>query len=276
MLNPKEIANALPLATEGPANSIKVGSIVTKGHIRVSRKPGLQVVTTPAPLSRPIAATNTDVETPAVAASNPIPGAADLGRLGDTRLPASPKPSVCDTSPADGPPMKLIKLIAAAAVSTLAAITLTFLQFSGPEKEPSGQRSASFLSSNPVIAAADARTLPTTATAMTSGSAGRDGADLVAQMTAGTLAVLRNGTPKNPEKTSQTSGQTPEQTTGMAEASGLYAMVLTALQQGQSPQYIDQLINEAHRANKVAVPTLLLTASGEVDTTALLTLFGKQ
>jgi hypothetical protein len=172
--------------------------------------------------------------------------------------------------------MKLIKLIAAAAVSTLAAITLTFLQFSGPEKEPSGQRSASFLSSNPVIAAADARTLPTTATAMTSGSAGRDGADLVAQMTAGTLAVLRNGTPKNPEKTSQTSGQTPEQTTGMAEASGLYAMVLTALQQGQSPQYIDQLINEAHRANKVAVPTLLLTASGEVDTTALLTLFGKQ
>lgn len=62
----------------------------------------------------------------------------------------------------------------------------------------------------------------------------------------------------------------------MAEASGLYAMVLTALQQGQSPQYIDQLINEAHRANKVAVPTLLLTASGEVDTTALLTLFGKQ
>ena len=276
MLNPKEIANAQPLATERPAKPIKVGSIVTKGHIRVSRKPGLQVVATPAPFSGKIAASNTDMQAPAVAPSNASLAADNLGRPADSQLSDAPHPSDCDILAVAGSSMKLIKLIAAATVSTLAAITLTFLQFSGPEKESPGQGSASFLSSNPVIAAADASTLPATATAMVSESAGRDSADLVAQITAGTLAALRNGSVKTPDQTPETPPQAALKSTGIGEVNGLYAMVLTALQQGQSHQYIDQLVNEAHRSNKVAVPAVLLTASGEVDTTALLTLFGKE
>ena len=278
MLKPKKIANAVPLATQGPASPIKVGSIVTKGHIRVSRKPGkpgLQVVATRDALSEPIFASNTDSQTPAGAPSQPIFGGAD-----DALFSGDPHPSASEVLPPAGHPMKLIKLIAAAAVSGIAAITLTFLQFSGPEKEFSSQRSASLLSSNPVIAAAGAGTLPATATARASGATGQDTADLVAHITAGTLAALRNGPVKTPDKTTETSPQPAAQATGAAtgaaDSNGLYAMVLTALQQGQSHQYIDQLVNEAHRSDKVAVPSLLLTASGEVDTVALLTLFGKQ
>ncbi|WP_083100477.1 hypothetical protein [Pseudophaeobacter leonis] len=186
------------------------------------------------------------------------------------------------------PPLKLIKLIAAAAVSGIVAITLTVLQFSGPEKELSGPRSAALLSANPVMAAAGAGTLAATATAGTSGATGQDTADLVSHITAGTLAALRNGTAKNPDKstetspqplaqeTSQVTGTTTGAATGTADTNGLYALVLSALQQGQSHRYIDQLVNEAHRSDKVAVPSVLLTTPGEVNTLALLTLFGKQ
>lgn len=50
----------------------------------------------------------------------------------------------------------------------------------------------------------------------------------------------------------------------------LETMILGALKQGQSEDYIDALVNDAADTGKVAVPDSLITADGRVDTSALL------
>ncbi|WP_297340802.1 hypothetical protein [Pseudophaeobacter sp.] len=167
--------------------------------------------------------------------------------------------------------MQMIKLIAAAAVLGVAAIVLTFLQFSGSEDAVQDQPLAASQGGSRGVATAGASTLPAASGALGGTLAGGDSADIVAQITAGTLAALRSGQVKTPA--APATAQAP---LGLDQTNGLYAMVLTALQQGQSRQYIDQMVNEAHRTQRVQVPALLLTSAGEVNTTALLTLFGGQ
>jgi len=50
----------------------------------------------------------------------------------------------------------------------------------------------------------------------------------------------------------------------------LETMILGALKQGQSEDYIEALVNDAADNGKVAVPDSLITADGRVDTSALL------
>ncbi|MEP2716519.1 hypothetical protein [Pseudophaeobacter sp.] len=177
--------------------------------------------------------------------------------------------------------MKLIKLIAAAAVLGIAAIALTFLQFSGSGEAANSQNLSAIQRFNPVISAAGASPLTDAASVPEAASGTQDSSALVAQITAGTLAALRSTsaqtaqTPAIPANVSG-SGAAAASPVVTGEANGLYAMVLAALQQGQSTQYIDQMVNDAYRNQQVAVPAVLLTASGEVNTPALLTLFGGQ
>ncbi|OIQ46170.1 MAG: hypothetical protein BM558_00880 [Roseobacter sp. MedPE-SW] len=273
-------------STAPTSKPVKLNAVVTKGNIRVVAKSGLQVVSPHDGEARPPDLAINDLNEPANIETN---GAAHS--VISSVEPTTPSASAPwndgfaerahDTTPIDSvilpPPglsMKMIKLIAAAAVLGIAAIALTFLQFSGSDSEIQGGGLAGASGYSPVIAAADAGTLSTTPVAQLAAASDANNADIVAQITAGTLAALRNGTPKSyaaalPETAAPTS-------VNMGEVSGLYAMVLTALEQGQSRQYIDQMVNDAHRTQKVAVPALLLTSSGEVNTDALLTLFGGQ
>jgi phage tail protein X len=61
----------------------------------------------------------------------------------------------------------------------------------------------------------------------------------------------------------------PAPTSRPAE-SGLEAMVLDALAQGQSEQYFDALVNDTAVKGRVEVPISFLTADGRVDTATIL------
>lgn len=63
--------------------------------------------------------------------------------------------------------------------------------------------------------------------------------------------------------------------TGEADQSPLEAMVIEALRQGQSNDYIDALVNHAADTGKVEVPGSLVTPDGRVDTATLLTVLSK-
>ncbi|WP_162930140.1 hypothetical protein [Pseudophaeobacter sp. EL27] len=258
------------------AKPVKLNAVVTKGHIRVVPKPGLKVVATgKADTASPPETVMSEPETVA-------PDSLDL-----EVTPAAPAPSMpwndgfseapreaqsIESEPllSQGPSMKMIKLIAAATVLGVSAIALTFLQFSGSKGETQGEGQVAAQSFNPVISAAGASTLPAVSALATTSATGGNSADIVAHITAGTLAALRNGS----TETSSTGVAATPVATG--ESNGLYAMVLTALEQGQSRQYIDQMVNDAHRSQQVEVPAVLLTSTGEVNTGALLTLFGGQ
>ena len=51
---------------------------------------------------------------------------------------------------------------------------------------------------------------------------------------------------------------------------GLEQMILGALQQGQSEDYIDAMVNDAAETGAVNVPSTFLTAEGRVDTASIL------
>lgn len=230
-------------------------------------KPGLQVVSSTSPTVEP-ASTSLD------------------NTLADDAMPldeeiwheqATPKQmdGLAGDVEASEPPAKLMKLIAAAAVLGIAAIGLIVLQFSG----------------GPSASNADQNLLVNAAEAAPSESASREPlvqdqnateqeptSALVAQIAAGTLAALRNGQSTGADTAavgvSAHAGPSPISNQGSAAGNGLYSMVLVALEQGQSVSYIDRMVNEAYQANEVTVPDLLLTATGEVNTKALLALFG--
>ena len=52
--------------------------------------------------------------------------------------------------------------------------------------------------------------------------------------------------------------------------SALELLVVQALKEGQSDSYIDTIVNEAARAGTIAVPQVLVTSDGKVDTSVLL------
>lgn len=263
VLKPTQTAVTAPLKASGSRKSVQVNSVVTKGKIRVAPRAGLQVVA----FNSSKADDTTDGAT---VTSQEISNSASW--LQEPQISAEEPevlhcgPEACDPLASSGPPMKLIKLVTAATVLGVAAIVLAFLQFSDSSDGVVARQTAS-TPSGAVVSAATAAPLAV------SGSAGQDGADIVAQITAGTLAALRTGPVKSPISPTDLASKPSGQVTSAEPPNALYAMVLHAVQQGQSEYYIDQMVNEAYRAEKVAVPAVLLTASGAVDTKALLTLF---
>jgi hypothetical protein len=268
---------------------VKLNAVVTKGHIRVVPTPALQVVDPHPSDAANLGASSSDFVAPDTGPFEPVTADQDSsvqeGHSAAAPQSASWSAELAEASAASSPidstlllppglSMQMIKLIAAAAVLGVAAIVLTFLQFSGSDDAVQDQPLAGSQGGSRGVAKAGASTLPAASGALGGTLAGGDSADIVAQITAGTLAALRSGQVKTPA--APAAPATAQAPLGLDQTNGLYAMVLTALQQGQSRQYIDQMVNEAHRTQRVQVPALLLTSAGEVNTTALLTLFGGQ
>lgn len=268
---------------------VKLNAVVTKGHIRVVPTPALQVVDPHPSDAANLGASSSDFVAPDTGSFEPVTADQDSsvqeGHSAEASQSASWSAELAEASAASSPidstlllppglSMQMIKLIAAAAVLGVAAIVLTFLQFAGSDDAVQDQPLAASQGGSRGVATAGASTLPAASGALGGTLAGGDSADIVAQITAGTLAALRNGQVKAPA--APAAPATAQAPLGLDQTNGLYAMVLTALQQGQSRQYIDQMVNEAHRTQRVQVPALLLTSAGEVNTTALLTLFGGQ
>jgi nucleoid-associated protein YgaU len=68
----------------------------------------------------------------------------------------------------------------------------------------------------------------------------------------------------------QTASPKPAKTTAPPKTETLETMVLSALKQGQSEEYITALVDDAADKGKVEVPESLITSEGRVDTAALL------
>ena len=85
-------------------------------------------------------------------------------------------------------------------------------------------------------------------------------ADPMRDMTAGVLAGIGAVTGKK-----ITAGGAPP-----AAKSALELLVVQALKEGQSDDYINTLVNEAASAGAIAVPQVLVTSDGKVDTSVLL------
>ena len=85
-------------------------------------------------------------------------------------------------------------------------------------------------------------------------------ADPMRDMTAGVLAGIGAVT----GKTITVSGAPP------AAKSALELLVVQALKEGQSDDYINTIVNEAASAGAISVPQVLVTSDGKVDTSVLL------
>lgn len=59
------------------------------------------------------------------------------------------------------------------------------------------------------------------------------------------------------------------------DATNLERLIVEALRQGQSDDYIDALVNHAAKRGEVEVPGSLITADGRVDTSTLLTVLSQ-
>jgi len=91
--------------------------------------------------------------------------------------------------------------------------------------------------------------------------------DILAKITSGTLAALRDGGSEVAQPATTAEPQAAVATTA------LYGMVLQAVQQGQSKAYIDRLLNEAYVERRIEVPLALILANGRVDTNTILAAF---
>ncbi|MFV1591890.1 hypothetical protein VWZ88_04885 [Phaeobacter sp. JH20_36] len=172
----------------------------------------------------------------------------------------------------------IAKLGAAAAVLALFAVGLAVLQFGSDDvTEPAAAkpRVAQLLTPqalaglDPTATSAERAAAEELLTAAVETAAPLSAEDaLVAQMTAGTLAALRRGSQ------TATAAQPAAPAPAASQAhTALYSMVLRAVGQGQSPAYIDQMVNDAYRSQSITVPAALIGADGRVDTATILALF---
>ncbi|AHD07818.1 hypothetical protein [Phaeobacter gallaeciensis] len=193
----------------------------------------------------------------------------------ETRKPGGRKPApgrlLARVSP-------IVKLGAAAAVLGFFAVGLAVLQF-GPDEtaDTAGdQPRVARLLTPQALAGLDPSATPTeraaaeellTAAVETAAPLSAEDA-MVAQMTAGTLAALRRGSAATP------SAEAAQPAPPAAQAhTALYSLVLRAVGQGQSPAYIDQMVNDAYRSETITVPAALIGVDGRVDTATILALF---
>ncbi|WP_172982760.1 LysM peptidoglycan-binding domain-containing protein [Roseovarius bejariae] len=84
------------------------------------------------------------------------------------------------------------------------------------------------------------------------------------------LETLTDVAPTPDIDTNKTAAQPTPETTTRPKTETLETMVLSALKQGQSEDYITALVNDAADKGKVQVPDNLITSEGRVDTSALL------
>ncbi|ATG41985.1 hypothetical protein PhaeoP18_00008 [Phaeobacter piscinae] len=184
--------------------------------------------------------------------------------------------------PAPGRPLAqmspIVKLGAAAAVLGLFAVGLAVLQF-GPDETAEtavDQPRVARLLTPQALAGLDPSATPSeraaaeellTAAVETAAPLSAEDA-MVAQMTAGTLAALRRGSAVTPSA----DAEQPAAPASQAHTA-LYSLVLRAVGQGQSPAYIDQMVNDAYRSETITVPAALIGADGRVDTATILALF---
>ncbi|UWQ57536.1 hypothetical protein K3722_13545 [Leisingera caerulea] len=153
----------------------------------------------------------------------------------------------------------LPKLGLAAAGLAVASAMLLYFQFGGAAA-PAKTEQASLAQDAGLPAGA------ASAAGLAEGASSSEDA-LVARITAGTLAALRN---KQAE--AATAGPAAA-ATAPAEGTALSKMVMTAAAQGQSEAYIDQMVNGAYARQEITVPASLIRADGRVDTATLLALF---
>lgn len=114
---------------------------------------------------------------------------------------------------------------------------------------------------------ASAEVAPAADTPALAAAATGAGDDIMSKMTASTLAALRSPAPTAAAQT-DTGGRVSQ-----AGGGALYQLVMTAHAQGQSPAYIDQMLNAAYQRGQISVPEGLVRADGRVDTTTILSLF---
>jgi hypothetical protein len=170
------------------------------------------------------------------------------------------EPVVANTASAAKTSLGPVKL-AGLAVGLIAVVGVLFLMLPSQTAEPETVANAI---STPIIEdvvpvmAAAAAVAPTVVSAES---------DFVSQITSGTLAALRGKPETKTVAAPAVSSEAP------AAASALYSMVLNAVIQGQSEGYIDQMLNEAHVAQTINVPTALIGADGRVDTATILAAF---
>ncbi|WP_241482200.1 hypothetical protein [Leisingera sp. ANG-Vp] len=159
----------------------------------------------------------------------------------------------------------LPKLGLAAAGLAVASAMLLYFQFGGgapaetaaPAPQQTAAAEAAAAEELQPSGAASAAALETAETS------GED--ELVARITAGTLAALRSK-----QTLPEAAAEAPA---APAEGTALFKMVMTAAAQGQSEAYIDQLVNGAYERQEITVPASLIGADGRVDTATLLALF---
>lgn len=94
--------------------------------------------------------------------------------------------------------------------------------------------------------------------------------DATQQLMGGIISALR--TSEAPAAIEAAPAATDSQLTSV---SNLAKIVVTAMEQGQSEGYIQQLLNEAQARGDIVVPAPLLRADGTVDTATILSLFAK-
>lgn len=152
-----------------------------------------------------------------------------------------------------------VKFRAWMAVGLAAIVTILLaLQFTGGDPEVATPTVSETVA--PVVTSEPTETATNTAPAALGQS---DNQELVNSI----IGALRSTPAATPETGASVAG-------GDAGAlNSLYTMVTGALSQGQSPAYIDQLLNEALKNGEISVPAGLILPSGQVDTTSILALF---
>ena len=242
MLKPKEAPTSSDDRHGTVKTNFKIDKIVTPANVKIDPVPAKDAGEPNLKLSQPI---NTPAEQPAAA---PAPVAAagkrnnSLKRLAGLTL---------------GLAVVIGALLALQSGPDTPAETAAVAPTPAPT--PSPEPATSVLASAAVAAPAPAPVSTPEAKAPSATD------QLLAQMTAGTLAALR----KQTEATAAaTTAAAPA-----AESSALYALVLKAVSQGQSDAYVDRLLNEAHKSGEVTIPAALIRQDGSVDTATILTVF---
>lgn len=206
----------------------------------------------------------------------PFPKKAKIQQSPAAAAPQADKAPAASAPPKNSAtnPKQPLMLVAAGAALVL-VLGVVALQFGGASEEAESTAEAPAPVSSPVDITkvtpkpAPVEAAPVTAAPVPAAEEMTDGEKMIAKMTAGTLAALRG------QGNAQTAPEpTPAQAAADAAAvSVLYNMVVTAVSQGQSEAYIDQLVNEAYANGEIAVPAGLIGANGRVDTQSILSLF---
>lgn len=207
----------------------------------------------------------------------------------ETRAMADPAPQTLSRNPwqVETDRSKLIPIAGLSAVGVLVCVGLLYAFLPGRSDdtpvaqttptEPQAQSSVTTVSDIQNTAApiseATARQTEPVAVAQDAAPAERVGptsfADtMMDKMTANTLAVLRQGA-----QTDAAATAAPAAPVTAVQRTALYELLMTAVAQGQSQDYIDQLVNGAHARQEITVPESLIGPDGRVDTATLLAVF---